>query len=102
VPGQDEGLGLAAVEGQLSATPVVAAASGGLLDVVTDGSTGWTFPPGEPAALARTIETVVADPDTAARLAEAGRRAAAARFSTQAAARAYAAIYADALRSGRP
>jgi len=102
VPGQDEGLGLAAVEGQLSATPVVAAASGGLLDVVTDGSTGWTFPPGEPAALARTIETVVAHPDTAARLAEAGRRAAAARFTTQAAARAYAAIYADALRSGRP
>ena len=28
VPGQDEGLGLAAVEAQLSATPVVAAASG--------------------------------------------------------------------------
>jgi glycosyltransferase involved in cell wall biosynthesis len=102
MPGQDEGLGLAAVEAQLSATPVVAAASGGLLDVVADGVTGWTFPPGEPAALARTIEAVVADPVTAARLAEAGRRSAAARFTTAAAARAYAAVYADALGARRP
>ena len=101
MPGQDEGFGLVAVEAQLSATPVIAAASGGLLDVVTDGATGWTFPPGEPTALARTIETVVADPAAAARLAEAGRRSAA-RFTTKAAARAYAAVYAEALRAGRP
>jgi glycosyltransferase involved in cell wall biosynthesis len=100
MPGQDDGLGLAAVEAQLSATPVVAAASGGLLDVVADGVTGWTFPPGEPAALARTIEAVVADPAAAARLAEAGRRSAA-RFTTTAAARAYAAVYAEALAARR-
>ncbi|HEV8372620.1 MAG TPA: glycosyltransferase family 1 protein, partial [Actinomycetota bacterium] len=53
-------------------------------------------------ALARTIETVVANPATAARLAEAGRQSAAARFTTTAAARAYAAIYAEALQSHRP
>jgi glycosyltransferase involved in cell wall biosynthesis len=100
VPGQDEGLGLAAVEGQLSATPVVAAASGGLLDVVTDGRTGLTFPAGEPAALARAVEALVADPAAAARLADAGRRAAA-RFTTGAAARAYAAVYAEALQAAR-
>jgi glycosyltransferase involved in cell wall biosynthesis len=99
VPGQDEGLGLAAVEAQLSATPVVAAASGGLLDVVADGQTGLTFPPGQPAALARAIETLLADPATAARLAESGRRSAAARFTTGAAARAYAGVYADAQHS---
>jgi glycosyltransferase involved in cell wall biosynthesis len=102
MPGQDEGLGLAAVEAQLSATPVLAAASGGLLDVVTDGATGRTFPPGEPSALARTIEAVVADPTTATRLAEAGRRSAAARFTTTAAARAYAAIYAKAISAHPP
>jgi glycosyltransferase involved in cell wall biosynthesis len=101
VPGQDEGLGLAAVEAQLSATPVVVSASGGLLDVVTDGETGLTFPPGEPAALARAVETLLADPATAARLAEAGRHSAA-RFTTRTAARTYAAIYTDALRSRRP
>jgi glycosyltransferase involved in cell wall biosynthesis len=102
VPGRDEGLGLVAVEGQLSGTPVVAAASGGLLDVVTDGETGWTFPPGQPAALARAVEAVVADPAAAARLAAAARVAAADRFGTRAAARTYAAVYAEALRARRP
>jgi glycosyltransferase involved in cell wall biosynthesis len=101
VPGQDEGLGLAAVEAQLSATPVVAAASGGLLDVVTDAQTGLTFPPGQPTALARAIETLLADPATAARLAESGRRSAATRFTITAAARAYAVVYADALQVAR-
>jgi glycosyltransferase involved in cell wall biosynthesis len=101
VPGQDEGLGLAAVEAQLSATPVVAAASGGLLDVVTDGQTGLTFQPGQPSALARAVETLLADPATAARLAESGRRSAAARFTTKAAARAYAAVYAEVLQAAR-
>jgi glycosyltransferase involved in cell wall biosynthesis len=100
-PGQDEGLGLAAVEAQLSATPVVAAASGGLLDVVADGRTGWTFPPGQPVALARAVEAVVADPAAAARLAEAGRQSAATQFTPESAARTYAEIYATALQTRR-
>ena len=99
VPGRDEGLGLVAVEGQLCGAPVVAAASGGLLDVVADGHTGRTVPPGEPAALARAVEELLADPAGAARLAEAGRAAAAARFGTRAAAAAYAAVYAEALEA---
>jgi glycosyltransferase involved in cell wall biosynthesis len=99
VPGRDEGLGLVAVEGQLSGAPVVAAASGGLLDVVADGRTGRTFPPGRPDALARTVEAALADRDATAQMAEAARRAAAARFGTAAAARAYAAAYAQALQA---
>jgi glycosyltransferase involved in cell wall biosynthesis len=100
VPGRDEGLGLVAVEGQLSGAPVVAAASGGLLDVVADGRTGRTFPPGDPDALARTVEAVLADPDGTARMAEAARERAATRFGTTGAARAYAAVYAEALGAG--
>ncbi|HYT26793.1 MAG TPA: glycosyltransferase family 4 protein, partial [Actinomycetota bacterium] len=96
VPGRDEGLGLVAVEAQLAGAPVVAAASGGLLDVVRDGDTGRTFPPGDGAALARVVEDVLADPPAAAGLAARGRRAAAARFGRRAAARAYAAVYAEA------
>jgi glycosyltransferase involved in cell wall biosynthesis len=100
VPGRDEGLGLVAVEGQLSGAPVVAAASGGLLDVVADGRTGRTFPPGRPEALARTVEAVLADRDGTARMAAAARERAAARFGTAAAAKAYAAVYAEALEGG--
>jgi glycosyltransferase involved in cell wall biosynthesis len=97
VPGRDEGLGLVAVEGQLSGAPVVAAASGGLLDVVADGRTGRTFPPGRPDALARTLEAVLADPAGTARMAASARERAAARFGTAGAARTHAAIYAEAL-----
>ena len=97
VPGRDEGLGLVAAEGQLCGAPVVAAASGGLLDVVADGQTGRTFPPGRPDALARTVEAVLADPDATARLAAAARGQAASRFGPAGAARAYAAVYAEAL-----
>jgi glycosyltransferase involved in cell wall biosynthesis len=105
VPGRDEGLGLVAAEGQLCGAPVVAAASGGLLDVVADGQTGRTFPPGRPDALARTVEAVLADPTGTARLAAAARDRAAAQFGPTGAARAYAAVYAQALegrsRQGR-
>src|SRR6266508_1257889 len=101
VPGRDEGLGLVAVEGQLAGAPVVAAASGGLVDVVRDGGSGRTCAAGEPAALARAVEEVVADPTGAQRLAEAARRSAVARFGTRAAARAYADAYAEALATGR-
>jgi glycosyltransferase involved in cell wall biosynthesis len=102
VPGRDEGLGLVAVEAQLSGAPVVAAASGGLLDVVADGRTGRTFPPGQPDALARAVESVLADRDATARMTKAAREQAAARFGTAAAARTYAAVYAEALASRRP
>jgi glycosyltransferase involved in cell wall biosynthesis len=100
VPGRDEGLGLVAVEGQLSGAPVVAAASGGLLDVVADGHTGRTFPPGQPDAVARAVEAVLADPAGTARMAEEARKRAAARFAPAGAARTYAAVYAEALQPG--
>jgi len=99
VPGSHEGLGLVAVEGQLSGAPVIAAASGGLLDVVTDGHSGWTFRPGDPCALANAIQQVVDHPDQAASRAAAGRHAAADRFSATSAARAYATLYAEALEA---
>src|SRR6266508_3600823 len=99
VPGSHEGLGLVAVEGQLSGAPVIAAASGGLLDVVTDGHSGWTFRPGDPSALANAIQQVVAHPDQAAGRAAARRHAAADRFSATSAARIYATLYAEALEA---
>ncbi|HKF00562.1 MAG TPA: glycosyltransferase [Actinomycetes bacterium] len=107
VPSRAEGLGLVAVEAQLSGTPVVAAAAGGLVDVVADGRTGRTFPPGEPAALAAAASALLDDPAAAAALTGRARRSALERFSRAASARAYAAVYAEALAGragtgGRP
>src|SRR5215203_5317706 len=56
------------------------------------------IPPGAADALARTVEAVLADPDGTARMALAAREQAAARFGTAAAAKAYAAVYAEALQ----
>jgi glycosyltransferase involved in cell wall biosynthesis len=45
--------------------PVVAAASGGIVDVVDDGVTGLLVTPGDPAALAAALSMVVKDRETA-------------------------------------
>lgn len=97
VPGQDEGLGVVGIEAQLCATPVVAVASGGLGDVVTDGVTGRMFPPGDDQALARAVEDLHADPAARAAMGEQARRSAVERFGIRRAARAFAALYDEVL-----
>ena len=47
-----EGFGLIAIEAFARARPVVGAAAGGLVDIITDGSDGWTFAPLDVDALA--------------------------------------------------
>jgi glycosyltransferase involved in cell wall biosynthesis len=97
VPSRAEGLGLVAVEGQLCGTPVVAAAAGGLLDVVKDGRTGRTFRPGDPGSLARAVSGLLTEPYEAELLAEHARAAALTRFGTRSAAATYAAVYGEAM-----
>ncbi len=46
--------------------PVVAAASGGIVDLVDDGVTGLLVAPGDPVVLSTALSVVVNDPDTAA------------------------------------
>lgn len=101
VPSVGEGLGLVAVEAQLSATPVVAFASGGLLDVVRDGRTGVLVPPGDAPGLAAALDRVVGDPEHARVLGEAGRASALAAFSPAVAAARYATIYDAAVATQR-
>jgi glycosyltransferase involved in cell wall biosynthesis len=56
------------------ARPVIASNIGGLPELVTDGRTGWTFPPGDAAALRARIEDALARPDEAERRGREGRR----------------------------
>lgn len=53
--------------------PVIASATGGILDLIEPGTTGWLAPPGDPKMLAECIWTVAADPAERARRAANGR-----------------------------
>lgn len=73
VPSTHEGLGLVVLEALLAGTAVVAAAAGGIPEVIEDDVTGLLVPPADAQALADAIERLVADPDARTRLAAAGR-----------------------------
>jgi glycosyltransferase involved in cell wall biosynthesis len=60
-----EPYGLALVEALAAGRPVVAAAAGGPLEIVTDGA-GRLYPPGDVDAAAVALRTVLADPDASA------------------------------------
>jgi glycosyltransferase involved in cell wall biosynthesis len=97
VPSTDEGLGLVAVEAQLCETPVVALASGGLIDVVEDGVTGLLVQQRDPAALGAAIAALLDRPDRGAAMGREGRERALSQFDPSVAARRYVDIYRSAL-----
>lgn len=66
-------LGLVLLEGMATGTPVVCSDVGGMPEVVRDGVTGFVVPPGDAPALRERLERLLADPDLARRLGEAGR-----------------------------
>jgi glycosyltransferase involved in cell wall biosynthesis len=80
VPSLGEGFGMVALEAMERARPVIAAAIGGLGELVVHGETGLLVPPGEAAPLARAIAELGGDLPRAARMGEAGRRRALADF----------------------
>ena len=53
---RDEAFGRTTVEAMKLGVPVVAAASGGTLELVRDGETGLLYPPGDAEALAAAVE----------------------------------------------
>jgi glycosyltransferase involved in cell wall biosynthesis len=93
IPSVDEGLGLVAVEALLCETPVVAFDSGGLRDVIQHEKTGLLVKPGDPAALVRALDDLLARDGRGAELGRAGRLYALSAFAPESAARRYAEIY---------
>jgi glycosyltransferase involved in cell wall biosynthesis len=79
-PCEREGFGLAAAEAMAFGRPVVAAAGGALLELVTDGETGLLVPPRDAAALRDAVERLLADPELRERLGRAARARARERF----------------------
>jgi glycosyltransferase involved in cell wall biosynthesis len=91
---RDEAFGRTTVEAMKLGVPVVAAASGGTLELVRDGETGLLYPPGDAEALAERIGRLAADPALASTLAGAAREWSRATFTRERYARALADAFA--------
>ncbi len=97
VPSMGEGFGMVALEAMERARPVIAAAIGGLGEIVRDGETGVLVPPGEAEPLAEAIVRVAGDPELAQRMGAAGRERALSRFLQSFCTERTELLYADAL-----
>jgi starch synthase len=106
-PSVYEPLGIVNLEAMACATAVVATDTGGIPEVVADGETGLLVPfdsdgasgPRDPvrfaADIAERVNRLLADPDLARRMGQAGRRRAVEQFSWSAIAAETAALYAE-------
>jgi len=75
-PSDTETFGNVVVEAMASGLPVIAAARGGVLDTVIPGQTGILCAPGQVAAFAAAIDTLLFDPPALLALSHGGRQAA--------------------------
>jgi glycosyltransferase involved in cell wall biosynthesis len=80
LPSYQEPFGLAVVEAMLSHTAVIASDSGAIPEIITHNRDGLLFAAGDPAALARSIQLLVADEGLRQRLGEEGYRTAQRKF----------------------
>ncbi len=76
-----EPFGRVIVEAMLSGTPVVAAASGGAVELVEPGINGFLATPGNPQELTKVINTCLSDKQKTAAIAETARNTASQRFN---------------------
>lgn len=98
MPSLWEGLSLAMLEAMAAGLPVVATEVGGARDVLGDNQWGILAPPNNAAALASSIGKLLDAPQTAARMAAAGRERVHANYSVAALVHQLAGLYQAALR----
>jgi glycosyltransferase involved in cell wall biosynthesis len=80
---REEGLGFSPLEALACGIPVVATEVGGLRETIIDGQTGWTYPPGDVAALVTALLDVFDRPEEAERRTLLGRQMVADRYAEQ-------------------
>ena len=88
-----EPFGLVALQASQMARPVVAARSGGLPEIISEGGSGMLFEAGDQKAAAAAIARLLADPELAARMGSEGRSRALGTFSMKRYADAYEEMY---------
>lgn len=94
----EEPFGLVPVEAMACGRPVVVSQSGGLVESVVDGKTGFVIEKRNEKMLAQKIAQLLRDKELARRMGEAGRRHAVRTFNRERMARETAELYAAALR----
>ncbi len=92
-PSLQEGFSNAILEAMAAGKPVVAANVGGNPEAVVHGETGLLVPPGDSAALADAMLSLLRRPEEAARFGEAARRRVAQQFLLSATVPRYEAVY---------
>jgi N-acetyl-alpha-D-glucosaminyl L-malate synthase BshA len=90
---ESESFCLSILEGMCFACPSVSTRVGGIPEVVEDSVTGLLVPSGDPAALARAVETLIQDLPRRAELGRAAQRVARERFSADVIVPRYEALY---------
>jgi glycosyltransferase involved in cell wall biosynthesis len=67
-----EPFGMVVLEGMAQRKAVIGSRAGGVIEMVVEGETGFTFPPGDAQTLAARIGNLLEDPARAVRMGEAG------------------------------
>ncbi|MGH9310924.1 MAG: glycosyltransferase, partial [Vicinamibacterales bacterium] len=93
LPSTSEAFPNGAIEAMAAGLPVVASATGGLLDLIEHGRTGLLFEPGNDHALADALGSILADGARAARLGDAARDEVTARYSFERMVRTFEDLY---------
>ncbi|MGE0766687.1 MAG: glycosyltransferase family 4 protein [Hyphomicrobiaceae bacterium] len=83
LPTGAEAFGIAAAEASASGLPVVATRTGGLVDIVADGETGYLIPPGDDAALLQQLRNLTANAELRQDMARAARARAEVHFDAR-------------------
>jgi glycosyltransferase involved in cell wall biosynthesis len=96
MPSRVEAFGLVYLEAMRAGTPVIATCRGGAAEAFADGREALLVDPDDPAAIAAAIRRIGEEPDLRRTLVEGGR-AAAARFTVEAAVAATEAVYREAV-----
>ncbi|HUG52239.1 MAG TPA: glycosyltransferase, partial [Vicinamibacteria bacterium] len=79
-PSVFEALGISLIEAAASGLPAVGARTGGIVDVIEDGASGYLFPPGDVAELAQRLRLLAAGTGTRAQMGRRAREVALLRF----------------------
>jgi glycosyltransferase involved in cell wall biosynthesis len=99
-PSLFEALGIALIEAQASGLPAVGSRTGGIVDVIEDGRTGFLVPPGDVASLGGALGKLVADPALRGKLGEEARTRMRRLFSATESVQRYGTLFRELGRSG--